>query len=283
MVSAIKYELISLANGLPPEVRDLCRDGYRLVKLLEEPKEGDVAYLIKVSSLMRKINSRVLFLLGEAWRRSGEQKEPEEIKSFKEDLKSLQKIMKERPGLIMLYKVGMMIAQIFDILVSTKLKLTKRFPSDEEIDVVRRILTYRYTLFEELVRVWFKLLTHPFIYASREEIEKYKKTIVEVKEKYIDPYFPDVINLDFKRQREFRANDYLGVKPVLIQNETFYLKSLIEAIEKTSWLEEKFGAERVKKIFLMDFEAERNEFYTVFRNQIALRVGTMPTIEVSEG
>jgi len=282
MVTAIKYELISLANGLPPEVKDLCRDGYRLVKLLEEPKEADIAYLIKVSSLMRKINSRILFLLGEAWRRSGEQKEPEDIKKFKEDLMSLQKIMKERPGLIMLYKVGMMMAQIFDILVSTKLKLTRKFPSDEEIDMVHRTLTYRYTLFEELVRVWFKLLTHPFIYASREEIEKHKKEIMEVKEKYIDPYFPDVISLDFKRHGEFKANDYFGVKHILIQNEAFYLKSLIEAIRKTAWLEEKLGVERVKKIFLMDFEAERNEFYIVFRNQIALRSGTMPTVEVSE-
>ena len=270
-------KLIDLSSGLPFEVRDLCTYLYKLTKILKEPKVDDVGYLIEVASLMRFVNSRILFILGEAWKRSGEEEEPKEIKEFKKDIKSLQTILKERPGLIMLYKVGMIASQIFDVLVSTKYKVTKLIPDDWKIRLVNRIIVFRYLLFEELLKSYIKLKTHPFISVE----DDLKKKVEDVYSKYIAPYFPDLIqSFEIKKPKVIQARDYFNLKKFLVQIEKQNFFVLIKAIENTGWLEEKFGSELVKKIFFMDFEEERNEFYKVFREQIALRVGTIPAIEV---
>ena len=265
------HEFIGLGVGMPPETEDLCRHGYRLAKFLKQPwKPGkEIYYLTQLVMLVRGITSRLLFVLGEA----SKEGTSEEVEKFKKDVKDLETAVLKRDiaKMSLRYRSGIALAQAFDVLQIVKMKYGERFPPSYLIKIVDQVLEDRYNLYKEAISkaLWMARMGL--------NIEPLLKELEDVAKEYIEPYFTEAVRIDIRKfvrnERKSAFNHPLA---------TASLRSLIEAIKKTTWLEKRLGKEYVKKLFLRDFEAERKEFYRIFKNQLMIRAGTAPKIEGGE-
>jgi len=261
---------IALASGMPPIMKEVCEYCYQLQKLIETGEYSDERTFIKIASLSRLINSRLLFMLGEASRKV--EGATSVLKEYIEDIKTVEKDLVEiGKGRMLSYpimavRVGLNLSKVFDIFNSVKQRMTFRFPSEEEIESIADIIFSRLEIAKNLMIALKEYYSHPLTKKERDFIPEVKSLF----SKYVDIYIPDFSSL-LDKIKPVKSNPSVFMD-IFETSFVKYIESLIYAIKFSTKLERKYGYELPRKYFFMDFDEEYTQFYKLLVDEITKRL-----------